>query len=95
LSAASREKGVVARLKEGGSTRVKGLPVRRRWERRPTRLEPRVGERPAGADSGDLEMLRFSLAAGDLGCRSVRGRGEAVREGLVNGTWVSLVKDGA
>lgn len=75
LRAASRENGAAEpRLNEGGSTRLKGPPVRRR-ERMPARLEPRVGERPAGAERGDdLAREVLILAAGDLGCRKVRGR---------------------
>lgn len=43
----------------------------------PTRLLPRVGERPAGADLGVLEprdTLLMSVLAGDLGFRMDRGR---------------------
>jgi len=84
LSAASSENGAAEpRLNEGGSTRLlpKGPPVRRR-ERMPMRLDPgapRVGERPAGAESGvvvvDLaarEVL-ILVEAGDLK-KVVRGR---------------------
>jgi hypothetical protein len=40
------------------------------------RLEPRVGDRPAGAVRGDeTAMLVFSRAAGDLGCKWARARG--------------------
>lgn len=45
---------------------------------------PRVGERPAGAESGDdLTMPALILAAGDLGCSRLRGRGRVGFE-LVN-----------
>lgn len=41
------------------------------------RLEARVGERPAGAVSGEgTAALAFNRAAGDLGCRMLRGRAE-------------------
>lgn len=47
--------------------------MRRRLERMPERLV-RVGERAAGADSGDDLMASMrSLAAGDVGCRVRRG----------------------
>lgn len=70
LRAASREKGAAdPRLNEGGSTRPKELPVRR-FDRMPMRLDPRVGERPAGAEREvDLVMAVLILAAGDLACR--------------------------
>jgi hypothetical protein len=57
LRAASREKGAApAERNEGGSTREYGPAVRRLLERRPERL-PLVGDRPAGAVSGEgLEM---------------------------------------
>jgi hypothetical protein len=66
LSAASRENGAAEpRLKDGGSTRAKDPPPVRRRERMPIRLEPRVGERPAGAERGDdLAMVVLILAAG-------------------------------
>jgi hypothetical protein len=45
----------------------------------PILLEPRVGERPAGADSGeDLARAVLSLAAGDLGWRKLRGLGHVI-----------------
>ncbi len=95
FSAASRENGAGApRPRAGGSTREKAAPVRRRLERMPMRLEPRLGERPAGAESGDLARFVLSLAAGDLGWRSDRGRAEAVRPGLETGSWMSA-RDGA
>lgn len=75
--AASREKGVVNRLKDGGSMR----PARRRL-RMPMRLLPRVGERPAGADMGALDRLLLSFLAGDLGFNMERGCGETALTGL-------------
>lgn len=78
--AASREKGAGDKLKEGGSTRVHGLAVRRRL-RMPMRLFPRVGDRPAGAERGELRAtFVLSFAAGDLGFSMERGR--AVEEYL-------------
>lgn len=63
--------------------------MRRRDERRPVRL-PRVGDRPAGADSGeDLTIPVFNLEAGDLGFRTLRGRGAATLGVLV----ILLVED--
>lgn len=59
-------------------------PVRRRL-RMPTRLFPRGGERPAGADMGELDVLDRLLAifrAGDFGFKMDRGRGEAALTGL-------------
>lgn len=81
--AASSENGAENRLKDGGSTRA-NVPVRWRL-RMPTRLLPRVGERPAGADIGvaDLESLLLSFFAGDLGFRMDRGRDGAARTGLL------------
>lgn len=81
--AASRENGVDERLNVGGSIRVK-VPVRRLL-RMPIRLLPRVGERPAGADIGELaprERL-LSFLAGDFGFRIDRGRGDAPLRGLL------------
>lgn len=46
--------------------------MRRRLERRPERL-PRVGERPAGAETGDDLAAVFSFARGDFACRVRRG----------------------
>lgn len=69
--------------------RVKGLPPllpkRRRLDKMPMRLLPRVGERPAGADrGGDLGTRTpgFFIAK-DFGFSIVRGRGSAaaLREG--------------
>ncbi len=75
LRAASREKGTLAppRPNDEGS----GRWMRRR-ERIPTRFEARVGERPAGAVSGEgATVLVFNRAAWDLGWRIVRGRADA------------------
>lgn len=78
FSAASRLKGAAAEevveegekavLRSGRSTREYGAVMWRRLERMPLRL-PRVGERPAGAESGgdDLAMEVESLAVGDWG----------------------------
>ena len=56
------------------------------------RLLPRVGDRPAGAVRGDdLATLVLSLAAGDLGFRIDRGRGEEALTGLVTEASASLL----
>lgn len=83
LSAAAMLKGALStavaafdgleRANAGGSTRLNGVAVRRR-ERIPARF--RVGERPAGVESGDSTMLAFAV-------RGVRERGE--RAILVDG----------
>lgn len=75
--AASRENGVDDRLNVGGSIRVK-VPVRRLL-RIPMRLLPRVGERPAGADMGELgpRARLLSFLAGDFGFKMDRTRGDA------------------
>ena len=92
MRAASRLKGTAgpATLKEGGSTRAKPLALRR--ERMPERL-PRVGERPAGAESGARgteEVL--SLEMGDLGFRVARGRGRGVLEADLGAGAAALVR---
>lgn len=49
------------------------------------RLLPRGGERPAGADMGELDVFKRLLAifrAGDFGFSTDRGRGEAALTGL-------------
>lgn len=56
---------VVPTVNFGGSTRVNGERVLRRW-RRPMRF--RVGERPAGADSVEVAVtVVFSFGAGEQG----------------------------
>jgi hypothetical protein len=77
LRAASRLNGAAApRLNCGGSTR-ENAETRRRLERRPLRLL-RVGERPAGAESGEGRAMDvLSLVTGDLAWRMVRDRGVA------------------
>ena len=72
----------------GGSTRAKGLAVFLLLKM-PTRF--RVGERPAGAVSGVLEMVVLSLGAGERAGRIGRRGLEAV--GL--GTEKSLGEGGA
>lgn len=75
---------------------MKGPAVRRRFERIPEHL-PRVGERPAGTESGkDFLKLVLSLAEGDFGWRVLRGV-EAGLTGLVRerasaGTVMALVR---
>lgn len=51
----------------------------------PTRLLPRFGERPAGADFGlaALERLLFNFFAGDLGFKIDRGREAVALMGLL------------
>lgn len=71
---------------------MKGDAVRLRLDRMPTRLLPRVGERPAGAVRGDdLATLVFNLAAGDLGLRIERGRGDEALTGLMTEDRASLL----
>ena len=75
--AASRLKGTAeATLKEGGSTRPKPLALRREM---PERF-PRVGDRPAGAESGGRGTDVLSLETGDLEFRAGRARGRGVLE---------------
>ena len=68
----------------------------------PTRLEPRVGDRPAGAvsDAGGATLV-LRRAAGDLGCSRLRGldgcvfSGRSLRMSLAEGmlgTEVALVR---
>lgn len=77
MRAASRLKGTAERtLKEGGSTRAKPLARRREM---PERLA-RVGERPAGAESGGRDTEVLSLERGDLAVREGRARGRGVLE---------------
>lgn len=74
FSAASRENGAAALVREGGSMRA----VRRRVERIPVRF----GERPAGAERGEDLVMPLSFFAWDLGWM-VR-LGLAGREGFRN-----------
>jgi len=60
----------------------------------PIRLEARVGERPAGAVSGDgggAVLFAFKSAAGDLGWRTVGGRGadESLLGGLLRTSFIT------
>jgi hypothetical protein len=71
LRAAPREKGSEEAVDEkfGGSTRVNGEAVLRRW-RIPMRFL--VGERPAGVESIELDVVM--ILAGDFGVRVGRVR---------------------
>lgn len=77
MRAASRLNGTAEEtLKEGGSTRPKPLALRREM---PARL-PRVGDRPAGAESGGRGTEVLSLEMGDFALRAGRARGRGVLE---------------